>query len=343
MNIAIIADPYIPIPPLGYGGIERVINMLIKEYIIRGHKVILIAHPDSRTACELIPYGIPPHEGVFRRAGELLQLWKILLARKNDIDIIHNFSRLAAMLLLYFSKIPKIQSYQREVIKKNPWLAYRAAGDSIFFTACSDNCAAYGRIPGRWQTIHNGASSDIFEFRENVADDAPLVFLGRLEEIKGAHTAIEVALTAKRKLVIAGNIVKKGSAYRYFKEKIEPNIDGTNTRYVGEVNDAQKNSLLGGSAVLLLPIEWEDPCPVIISESLACGTPVIGFKRGGLPELVQDGINGFVCQTKEEMVDRVKRINQISRRKCRETFDKNLSAEVIAGQYLDLYRTMLAE
>ena len=343
MKIAIIADPYIPVPPAGYGGIERIINMLIKEYNVRGHKVILIAHPGSKVECELIPYGIPPHEGIFSRAGELLELWRILLARRKDIDIIHNFGRLAAMLPLYFNKIPKIQSYQREVIKKNPWLVNKLAGGSIFFTACSDNCASYGSLPGRWQTIYNGAPSNMFEFRKSVADDAPLVFLGRLEEIKGAHTAIEAALAVKRKLVIAGNIVTKGKAYRYFKEKIKPYIDGINIRYAGEVNDAQKNSLLGASLALLLPIEWEDPCPVIVSESLACGTPVIGFKRGGLPEIIHDGISGFICRDKQEMIDKVNRIKEISRKKCREEFESRFSAGVIAGQYLDLYKRLLSK
>lgn len=173
MHIAVTADPYIPVPPDKYGGIERIVDMLIKEYLKRGHKVTLWAHPDSKVNCELIPYGISSHKGLIIRTKELWQVMSGLYRRRKDFDIIHNFGRLAGMFPLYFSKIPKIQSYQRAVTRRNPWIASMLAGDSIFFTAVSDNCRAYGNLSGRWQTIYNGASPEKYEFNASIAPDAP--------------------------------------------------------------------------------------------------------------------------------------------------------------------------
>src|SRR5262249_9962881 len=149
------------------------------------------------------------------------------------------------------------------------------------------------------------------------AATAPLVFLGRLERCKGAHTAIAVARRAGRPLRIAGNVSELPHERDYFRHEIEPQIDGRLVTYLGPVDDGAKRRHLGGAAALLLPVEWEEPFPVVLAESLACGTPVIGFRRGGVPEGIEDGRTGFVCDTAEEMAARVGRLGEIDRRACR--------------------------
>jgi len=342
MNIAIIADPYIPVPPQGYGGIERIIDMLIKEYLKRGHKVALWGHPDSKPGCEVIPYGVLPHWGFGARTKELWQVASMLYKRRKNVDVVHSFSRLAGMLPLYFYNIPKIQSYQRKITKRNVWLVSKFTGNRVFFTACSDSFWLPRHMPGNWQTIYNGVPIEKFHFRESVSDDAPLVFLGRLEEEKGPDIAIAVARLAGRKLILAGNVVTKGESLQYFKTKIEPFIDGINIKYVGETDDNMNNELLGKAAALLLPSVYVDPCPVVMLEALACGTPVIGLRTGGIPEVIKDGVNGFVCDTKEEMAQRVRKIKEISRKRCRQITEAKFSSEVIAEEYLALYKKLLA-
>lgn len=341
MRIAIIADPYIPVPPDKYGGIERIIAMLIENYVAQGHRVTLFAHPDSMVDCELVHYGIPPHKGHIKRLREILQIWQKLAPRKNDFDIIHSFGRLIGLLPLYFSKVPKVQSYQRPINWLNIFLASRLAGKGLFFTALSDNCRRYGHLPGRWMTIYNGVSINKYRFEPRVAKDAPLVFLGRMERIKGVHTAIEVARRTGNRLIIAGNHSALPHDAEYWKRYILPQIGKEGIEYIGPVNDAQKNDLLGRAAALLMPIEWEEPFGIVMAEALACGTPVIAFRRGAVSEVVEDGVNGFVCESKDAMVAAVKKIGSIQRTTCRNVAEQKFSDKVIVGQYLSLYNSLV--
>lgn len=337
MRIAVIADPYIPVPPVTYGGIERVVAMLIESYEAAGHTVTLFAHPDSKVRCKLVPYGAPPHRGRIVRMCEIIQIWEKLITRKKGFDVIHNFGRLAGLMPLYFSRIPKIQSYQRAITPANVLVASALARRSIFFTACSDNCRKYGKLPGNWTTIYNGVSLDNYCYRETVSPDAPLIFLGRIEKIKGAHTAIDVARKAGRRLIIAGNHSSLPHDAYYWNHKILPHIGKDGIEYIGPVNDHQKNQLLGSSAALLMPVEWDEPFGIVMVEALACGTPVIAFKRGAVPEVIQDAYNGFVCDSSEEMVSKVKSIGSINRLECRRTVEARFSRQVITREYLSLY------
>lgn len=343
MRILLTADPYIPIPPKGYGGIERIIDMLVKGYLKRGHEVILLAHPDSKVDCKLIPYGIPPHSGLKARLGELWQIWSCLHRYSRSVDIIHSFSRLAGLVVLYSDKVPKIQSYQREVVKRGVWLVDKFFGNRIFFTACSNSVWVPFNLPGKWKTIYNGVPLEKFSFKQDVALEAPLLFLGRLERAKGAHLALEIARLSGSKLVIAGNIIKAGKQYEYFRKEIEPYIDANNVKYVGEVDDAAKNVLLGQAKALLVPSICVDPCPVVLFEALSCGTPVIALRTGGIPEVIRDGINGFVCDSSEEMAKRVSQAAEISRAGCRQIAETRFSSEVITEEYLKLYNHLLCK
>jgi glycosyltransferase involved in cell wall biosynthesis len=347
MRIAITADPYLPVPPRLYGGIERVIDFLVRGLLDRGHEVTLFAHPDSRTGGILVPYGSPPHWGPWHRALELAQVGAGLWHRRAEFELIHSFGRLAALLpVLPARRLPKIQSYQRDEV---PWrgvrTAVRLAGESIRFTGCSGSVyrerSHQGPGGGRWETVFNGVEVAKYTLVPEVPADAPLAFLGRLEPCKGAHHAIAIARAAGRRLLIAGNRVEAGAAANYFEREIEPNLDAEAVRYLGPVDDTQKSALLGSAAALLMPVEWEEPFGIVMAEALACGTPVIGFARGSIPEIVRNGFNGYVCRAVEEAADAVSRLDQIDRAKVRWDCEARFGDRAIVDSYEDLYRRMV--
>lgn len=341
LRIALTVDPYIPVPPVTYGGIERVVAGLIGELQARNHRVTLFAHPQSRTAAELVAYGAPPHFGVRARAIELWQVASVLWRRRRQFDVVHSFGRLAALgPILIDRALPKLQTYERAV----PWAgvsrAVRVAGPSLTFTACSAAMWA-GRAEqqhGRWNTVHNGVDLSRYTPATSVDRDAPLIFLGRLERIKGVHNAIEIARRANRTLVIAGNVVDSGEGRAYFEREVRPHVDGGHVTYVGPADDDTKNRLLGTAAALLMPIEWEEPFGIVMIEAMACGTPVIGFRRGAVPEVVEDGVTGAIVNTAEEAVQALDRVLQIDRHTVRSRCAQRFAYSVIADRYERLYR-----
>jgi glycosyltransferase involved in cell wall biosynthesis len=348
VRIAITADPYLPVPPTHYGGIERVIDLLARELSSRGHQVTLIAHPGSRTTARLVPYGRPPHTGWRARAGELVDVGSALWRLRNDVDVVHRFGRLAALPpILPLRRLPKVQSYQRDGV---PWASVRRAsalaGGSLVFTGCSASvfrdAAADPRLGGEWRAIFNSVDVAHYTCQPSVDPDAPLMFLGRLDPIKGAHHAIAIARLAARRLLIAGTRVTDGPDAGYFDAAIAPHVDGDRVQFIGPVDDAAKDEWLGRAAALLMPIDWEEPFGIVMAEALACGTPVIAFARGSVPEVVRDGINGFACRDVEEAVDAVRRLDAIDRRAVRADCEARFSGRVIADQYEQLYAELLA-
>jgi glycosyltransferase involved in cell wall biosynthesis len=346
LHIAITADPYLPVPPRLYGGIERVVDFLVRGLTERGHKITLFAHPESQVPATLVPYGSPPHFGMLDRTKELWQVGATLWSQRNEFDLVHSFGRLAALApVLAFRGLPKVQSYQRNGL---PWKSIRTASrmarNSICFTACSSN--VYREIPavdgsfGKWRTVFNGVDLAKYTFRREVSPDAPLAFLGRLEPIKGAHHAIDIAKAACRRLVIAGNQVAECA--EYFESRIAPHIDGDRIQYVGPVDDEAKNALLSTSAALLMPIEWEEPFGIVMAEAMACGTPVIGFARGSVNEVVRDGINGYACLDTAGAVSAVRRLGAIDRSIVREDCEQRFSSSVVVEAYERLYSALCA-
>ncbi|OGW75519.1 MAG: hypothetical protein A2Z72_05780 [Omnitrophica bacterium RBG_13_46_9] len=341
LRILMTADPELPVPPDHYGGIERIIHMLVCGLTEKGHEIHLFANPDSKIPAKLIPYRGRNSASLSDTVRNMQDI-KTYVRRIGNIDIIHSFSRLAYLLLLMRSSVPKVQSYQRHITPRSICLGVLLGGKTLVFTACSRSCAGTAKFAGgRWVIIPNGVPIGKYRFVPQVPDDAPLVFLGRLERIKGPHIAIEIARSSGKKLIIAGNHADSGPEYDYFIKEILPHCDGKTIKYVGPVNDVQKNELLGGASALIFSIEWEEPFGIVMAEALACGTPVIGFRKGALPEAVQDGVNGFICDTKEEMLDAVKRIPSIDRRMCRKSVEEKFSDKVIVEEYLSLYKSLL--
>ena len=346
MHIAITADPYLPVPPRLYGGIERVIDLLVEGLVARGHRVTLFAHPDSRTPATLRPYGVPPHTTLRARLCELAQVGLGLWNLRRSIDLVHSFGRLAALApVLPLRGLPKIQSYQRPVPWEGVRRAARMARGSILFTGCSTSLYAGEEGRGgdaRWRTIFNGVDTTRYTPVARVAPDAPLVFLGRIERIKGPHHAIAIARRAGRRLLIAGNRVTDEDGARFYEREIAPLVDGETVQYVGPVDDAQKNQLLGAAAALLMPIEWDEPFGIVMAEALACGTPVIGFPRGSVPEVIADGVNGFRCRGIDDAANAVGLLDRIDRVAVRADAERRFGHHAIVDAYERVYAELVA-
>lgn len=340
MRILLITDPGILVPPIGYGGIERIVADLAYEYLSNGHDVDLLTTKGSVIeACNVYSLGkvgFPPSKLVIYTS--ILTAWFFLLKNKKKYDLIHNFGRLLYLFPVLHANNRKIQSYQREIKSRNAEMVLKFNPTNLAFTGCSLNLITRANPKGYWKGIHNCVVFNKFQltYIDNTSD-APLVFLGRIERIKGCHTAIEVAKAAGKKLIIAGNISKLSDEIQYFENEIKPHIDGINVEFVGEVNDVQKNELLGKSIAFLMPIEWNEPFGIVMIEAMACGTPVIAFPYGSVPEVVEEGITGFVVKDRQEMIDAVAKINKIDRSICRQTAERRFDASVIANQYLSLF------
>ena len=307
MRLALTADPEIPVPPHHYGGIERIVDMLARGLTARGHEVTLFAHSDSRSAGRLVKWA-----GVSSSSGRDTARNAATLARavvRERFDIVHSFSRLAYLAPLLPLHIPKLMTYQRPISARTTALAHRLACGSLQFSAISRAMISALRLAGRWHVVPNGVPLDIYDFEADPGADAPLVFLGRIEEIKGPHIAIDVARRAQMPLIIAGNVPIEHECF--FRRKIKPKIDGESVRYIGPVDDAQKNALLGRARALLMPVLWDEPFGIVMAEAMACGTPVIGFRRGAVPEVVEHGVTGFVVDSVEEMVAAVQQMDSL--------------------------------
>ena len=337
MKILLIMDPGIPVPPPLYGGHERLVYMFAEEYKKQGHEVSLLAGPDSHISGNCYSFGENNLErSSYQKNSEILQVWAFLYKHRKEFDLIHNFGRLIYLLPVLNYPKKKIMTYGRPVSAKGIKIINALPNRNLIFTACSNYCVSTGNVAGNWKTVYNAIDFSKYQLNETVADNAPLMFLGRLDKVKGAHTAIKIAKATSAILWIAGNIPQTPDNFEYYKQQIEPQIDGKQIIYLGALNDDEKNFYLKQAKALLFPIEWDEPFGMVMVEAMACGTPVIAFNRGAVPEVIAEqtgiGVNGF-----EEMTTAVGLISTIDRKKCREAAEKKFNVSVIAMQYLSLF------
>lgn len=344
MRLLLTADPEIEVPPLLYGGIERIVDVLVRRLRAAGHTVGLVARPGSECPNDAF-FPWPGASSLSRRDTVLNTLALARAVRAFRPDVVHSFSRIAYLLPLLRGRIPLIMSFQREPTHRTVGLAVRlAAPGRLTFTGCSDYIARRGRpAGGEWHGIPNFADTESLTLGPSVPDDAPLVFLSRVEEIKGAHWAIEIARRTSRRLIIAGNHSERDDPEgRFWRAKIAPEIGKGGIEYVGPVDDVQKNALLGGARAMVVPIQWDEPFGIVFAESLACGAPVISCPRGALPEIVRPGVDGFLIQSIEEGCEAVERVGALDRAECRRRAVDHFSADAVVARYIDLYAKVRA-
>lgn len=337
MRILLIMDPGISVPPPLYGGHERLVFMFAEEYHRLGHQVSLLAGPNSHISGKVYSFGKNDlKRSKFQRIKEIIYAWKFLFAKRKEFNLIHNFGRLIYLLPILNAKAHKIMTYGRPVTQKGIKFSTSRAHQNLIFTACSDYCVSTGNAAGNWETVYNAIDFSNYQLQEKVADDAPLMFLGRIDRVKGLHTAITVAKKTGHQLLIGGNIPTTPDNYDYFKQEIEPQFDGEQIIYLGPLNDSQKNEYLGKAKALLFPIEWDEPFGMVMVEATACGTPVIGFKRGSVPEVIDEGITGFRVNNTDEMIKAIQKLDQVNRKNCRQIAYERFDVSVIAKNYLAL-------
>lgn len=337
MRVLLTADPELPVPPKLYGGIERIVASLAGDYRARGHQVALAAHAES--TCEVDEFHPWPGLASQSRWDTMRNSARLLKAvRSFQPDILHSFSRLAILGPLLPTPLPKAMSYQRNPSLRTTRWARRISRGTLAFTGCSEHICRIGRrAGGDWTAIPNFVDLAKFRFVPRVPDDAPLVFLSRIEPIKGAHLAIEAARRSGRRLLIAGNFSESGREGAYWREAIKPRIDGKQIEYVGTVDDRAKDELLGSAAAMIVPIQWDEPFGIVFAEAMACGTPVISCPRGAVPEIVDDGVHGAHCANGRQLLRAIDAIPKFDRRACRRRVEERFSLDVVAGQYLRYY------
>ena len=341
MKILITVDPEIPIPPTNYGGIERIVNNLIDEYTHLNADVYLIAHKDSTNSkiCKLFAWPANSSQGVINVLSNAIKLYKTY----NYIqpDIVHSFSRLLYLYPLLFSKnnnkLKILQSYQRQINPRSSAFAHFIFGKKLFFTGCGEHLFKNLVIKKVSSTIYNFTDTSFYNDDLSLKKEY-LMFLGRIEDIKGTKECIEAAIATKNKLIIAGNI--PSGHEEYFDLEIKPYLENSLIKYVGPVNNHQKLYYLQRSKALLFPIKWEEPFGIVMAEAMACGTPVIGFNRGSVAEVIKNNLNGFIVENTSEMIAAVNKIDIIDRIVVRNDCESRFSSKIIARHYMELINTI---
>jgi glycosyltransferase involved in cell wall biosynthesis len=341
MRILLTADPELPVPPPLYGGIERIVDWLARELVAMGHEVGLVAHRDSKVAgVVLFPWPGTRSRSVSDTMRNSLHL--AATVRRFRPDVLHSFSRLVYMTPLAGSRVPRIMSFQRLPTARTVSMAARLHRGRLVYTGCSEWISRVGRAAGgHWTTIHNGVELSRYDFKGTVSADAPFLFLSRLDRVKAPHLAIRVAVGEGRRIVVAGNVAERGPDHEYFEQVVRPLMDHELVNWVGPVNDEQKNKLLGESLALLVPIQWDEPFGIVFVEALACGTPVLSCSRGALPEIIREGVEGFIQSDVDELSYCARRLHLIQRATCRSRAEESFSSMHIAGQYSDLYESLV--
>jgi len=337
MRILLTADPALPVPPVLYGGAERIVDLLVRELRRRGHHVGLVAAAGSTCPADaFFPWAVAPANSPLDTMRNSFALGAAV--SRFEPELLHSFSRIAYFGPLLRRRLPKIMSYQRYPTPRNVRWAARLAGPTLTFTGCSAFIAAHGEAEGgTWAAVPNFVDPALYAFAPAVPAAAPLVFLSRIEPIKGADVAIAVARQSGRRLILAGNHSDAGEEGRYWRERILPELDGDQVQHVGPVDDAAKSTLLGRAAALLVPVQWDEPFGIVFAEALACGTPVISCPRGALPEIVRHGLEGFLASEKPALVEAVARIDEIDRAACRRRVEEVFNVAAVTTAYEQLY------
>ena len=312
--------------------------MLARGLMAHGQDVTLFAHPDSATAGHLIPWQGRSSLSKINTARNAATLARAVFA--GQFDLVHSFSRIAYLAPILPLSIPKIMTYQREITRRSVRLGLAISRGTLSFTAIS-RCMMQGIADlGAWHLVSNGVPLTTYRFCTDPGPEAPLVFLGRVEKIKGPHIAIEVARRAGLPLIIAGNVPPEHSDF--FEAEVAPYVNGESVKYLGPVDDRRKNELLGQARAFLMPILWEEPFGIVMAEAMACGTPVVGLARGAVPEVVEHGVTGYVANDVEGLVAAVSQIGNISRAACRARVEQLFSDVAVTDAYLAIYAEMLS-
>ena len=339
LRIAQVAPLFESVPPHGYGGTERVVSYLTEALVEMGHEVTLFASGDSVTNADLVPvieHSLRTHperpdwlvwhtmllDQVFDRADEFdvmhfhVDFFHYPLARRcatPSLTTLHGRLDLPDLLPLHRHFIDQplvsISDSQRRPLAEMLWLG----------------------------TVHHGLPPTLYALREQ--PDDYFAFVGRISPEKRADRAIEIAIAAGMRLRIAAKVDRVDEAY--FERDIRPLLDHPLIEFVGEIDEAAKNDFIGRARALLFPIDWPEPFGLVMIEAMACGTPVVAWRCGSVPEVIDDGVTGRIVQTMDEAVAAARDVGHIDRRRCRQVFEQRFASRQMATRYLVLYRKLI--
>jgi glycosyltransferase involved in cell wall biosynthesis len=336
MRIALIAPPFIPVPPVTYGGTELFVAHLAHGLAARGQDVVVYANGDSRVGCQV--------KWRYRHAD-----WPIaqpLAAQLKNSDhtawAMHDASLDAELIHINDAiAVPYTTFVEQPIVSTlhhphEPLLTglYEKYPD-IHYVAISSSQARREPMP-KMHVVHHGL--DLADYQYDGSKEDYVLFLGRMAPCKGAHNAIAAARRAGVHLKLAGEIQPVFQAY--WNERIEPQL-GQGIEYVGEADLARKNELLSHARALLFPIEWQEPFGLAMIEAMACGTPVLAFAGGSVEEIVRDGVNGWICADVDDMADRIVSPG-VSPESCRAFAVQHFSLDRMIDRYLDVYDHVLS-
>lgn len=336
MRVGLIASPFIPVPPVRYGGTELFIADLAEALKRAGVPVTVYTNGESTVHAD-IRWRYPRQEWPLPSEGcglskELDHVsWALELASK-ECDVIHLNSTVAVPFSRFTTK-PVVCTLHHPYAKQLTDIYERY--DRVSYVAISRHQAAeHPTVPTT--VIHHGIDVSKYSFSEE--KQPYLCFLGRICPIKGTHHAIEIAKRTGLRLKIAGEVQP---IFRdYFEEMIRPQIDGQQIEYLGEADHVLKNELLRHAKAFLFPIQWEEPFGLATIEAMACGTPAIAFPGGAVKELVKNGVSGYICRDVDEAVAAIEHLN-LSPRMVRSCVEENFTADLMARHYLDLYERLV--
>lgn len=338
MRIVMVAPPWYDVPPVGYGGIESMLAELVAGLSRRGHDITLIGAGKAGTAARFLPtYDRAPSERIGESLPEVLHAAKAYgMAASLDADIVHDHS-LAGPLTASARPVPTVVTCHGEVDGELGEY-YRTLGPSVSMVGISESQRRISPDLNWVGVIHNAVETASFPFREHKEDW--VLWLGRLNPDKGAHLAIDVARAAGRRILLAGKLTEP-LEHDYFERQVRPRL-GPDAEYVGEADAGRKRELLAAARCLLFPILWEEPFGMVMIEAMACGTPVITLGRGAAPEVVVDGVTGFVRSGPGELPEAVEAVGALSPHACRSHVARHFDVEVMTEGYERVYRRVIA-
>jgi glycosyltransferase involved in cell wall biosynthesis len=341
MRIAQVAPLIESVPPKHYGGTERIVSYLTEELVRAGHEVTLFASGDSTTAANLIA----PVERSLRKnerckdpmARELVLIDHVI-ERAVEFDVIHFHTGYIHLPACRYLPVPHITTLHGRLDTHDLIAVYSRFRDLPFISISNAQRAPIESA--NWQaTIYHGLPSDLFRFYPDRGEY--LAFLGRTSPEKGPDRAIEIAKRVDMPLKMAAKVDRADR--RYFKQDVEPLLDDPHVEWIGEITDKQKNEFLGNAYAVLFPIDWPEPFGLVMIEAMACGTPVIAYERGSVPEVIDEGQTGFIANSLDEAAEAVRRVPEIDRRVCRNVFEKRFTASRMANDYMEVFERCCAE
>ncbi len=340
MRIAQVSPLYESVPPELYGGTERVVAYLTQELVGLGHDVTLFASGDSKTDARLIApveRALRPNPECIDGLAHHILMLELVAQHAKEFDVVHfhiDYLHFPMSRRLGYNHITTLHG-RLDLADLKP--IYREFSDMPVVSISKNQ-----RTPIPWinwvRTVHHGIPKDLHSFWER--PKGYLAFLGRICPEKRPDLAIEIARRAGEKIRIAAKVDKADK--EYFERDIKPLLSSPNVEFLGEIGEREKSAFLGGADALLFSIDWPEPFGLAMIESLACGTPVIAFNRGSVPEILEDGVTGFIVKDVEGAVQGVKRIHQIERKACRRAFESRFTSSRMASDYEAIYKRLVS-